>query len=89
MEIPEHQQLVDWYHQMKATPSRDERIDIGRRVLQHWAEKCYLIGICRKPELFIISERMRNVPDQIIQDYRLMTPGYLGIEQFYFEDAGS
>ena len=86
---PEHQQLVDWYHQMRATPSRDERVDIGRKVQQHWARKCYLIGICRKPELFIISERLRNVPDQIIQDYRLMTPGYLGIEQFYFEDPRS
>ena len=85
---PEHQQLVDWYHEMKTTPSRDHRIEVGQRVLRHWADRCYLIGICRKPEVFIISERFRNVPQRIIQDYRLMTPGYIGIEQFYLEDAG-
>ena len=86
---PEHQQLVHWYTQMKSTPSRDRRIEIGQKVLQHWADQCYMIGICRKPEVFIISERFRNVPARIIQDYRLMTPGYIGIEQFYIDDAGS
>jgi peptide/nickel transport system substrate-binding protein len=86
---PEHQQLVEWYLQMKSVPSRQQRIELGRKVLRHWADQCYLIGICRKPEVFIISERFRNVPERIIQDYRLMSPGYIGIEQFYLDDAGS
>jgi len=32
-----------------------------------------------------VSDRFKNVPDEIIHSFRLMTPGYLGIEQFYFE----
>ena len=85
---PEHQQLVDWYHEMKSTPSREHRKKIGQQVLQRWAERCYIIGVIRPPEVFIISKRFRNVPDRIIQDYRLMSPGYIGIEQFYIDSAG-
>ncbi len=53
--------------------------------MRYWADKCYLIGICRKPEVFIISDRFRNVPESIIQDYTLMAPGYIGIEQFWID----
>jgi hypothetical protein len=58
---------------------------VGRQVLEQWSDMCYLIGICRKPEVFIISNRFRNVPEKIIQDYRLMSPGYIGIEQFWLD----
>lgn len=83
---PQHQRLVDWHQQMKTAATLDERHDIGQRMLREWAEQCYLIGICRKPELTIISNRLRNVPSRIIHDYTLMTPGYLGIEQFWIDD---
>lgn len=84
---PEHQRLVEWYHQMRSTLDDQVRIEIGRQVMRQWAEQCYVIGIGRKPELFIISNRFRNVPDQIILDYTLMTPGYLGIEQFWLDEV--
>ncbi|MBT5143648.1 MAG: ABC transporter substrate-binding protein [Gemmatimonadetes bacterium] len=82
---PEHQRLVDWYHEMKSTPDLQHRLEVGRQVLEQWSDMCYLIGICRKPEVFIISNRFRNVPEKIIQDYRLMSPGYIGIEQFWLD----
>jgi peptide/nickel transport system substrate-binding protein len=82
----EHQRLVDWYHELKSTPSLEYRLQVGRKMIEQWADMCYLIGIARKPEVFIISNRFRNVPDKIIQDYRLMSPGYIGIEQFYLND---
>jgi peptide/nickel transport system substrate-binding protein len=84
---PEHQILVDWYHELKGTPSYAHRTELAQRILRYWADKCYLIGICRKPEVFIISERFRNVPDRIIQDYTLMAPGYIGIEQFWIDQT--
>ncbi len=83
----EHQILVDWYGQMKSTPDRNLRHEIGKRIMRYWSDKCYLIGILRKPEVFIISNRFKNVPDRIIQDYTLMAPGYIGIEQFYLDDS--
>lgn len=85
---PQHQMLVDWYHEMKRLKF-DQRLEVGQRVIKHWSQKCYLIGIVRKPEVFIISNRFKNVPDRIIQDYTLMAPGYIGIEQFYLDDSES
>jgi peptide/nickel transport system substrate-binding protein len=84
---PQHQQLTDWMLEMKSTTSHQRRDELGRRLLREWAEQCYLIGVCRKPELFIISRRFRNVPDHIIQDYTLMAPGYMGIEQFWIDQT--
>jgi peptide/nickel transport system substrate-binding protein len=83
---PQFQVLLDWYHQMRSTPSSDERTLLLHRILDHWSENCFLIGICSKPELFIISKRFRNVPEHIIQAYTIMTPGYIGIEQFWIDE---
>lgn len=84
----EHQRLVDEYHVLKSTPSLDVRLVAGQKILEQWADNAYIIGICRKPEVFIISNRFRNVPERIIQDYRLMSPGYIGIEQFWLDRTG-
>jgi peptide/nickel transport system substrate-binding protein len=84
---PEHQRLIDWYEQIRSTPSDELRTELVQRILRQWADECYVVGICRKPEVFIISNRFRNVPDQIHHDYRLMSPGYLGIEQFWLDET--
>lgn len=83
---PAHQQLVDWHHELKATPRAERREELGRRILHQWAEQCYVIGICRKRNLYIVSNRFRNVPEPFLPDYSLMSPGYIGIEQFWIDD---
>jgi peptide/nickel transport system substrate-binding protein len=82
---PEHQRLIDWYEQIRSTPSDALRTELLQRIMRQWADECYIVGICNKPEIFIISNRFRNVPDQILHDYRLMSPGYIGIEQFWID----
>ena len=91
---PEIQRLVDWYLDMCSVP-RDEtgripkrRLELGRSILRQWSQECYTIGICRQELVTIVSNRFKNVPEHIIHDYRIMTPGYIGIEQFYLDDAG-
>ena len=84
---PEYQRLVDWYLELRSVVNDDVRkLELGQRILGQWADECYTIGICRKELLTIVSDRFRNVPDQIIHSYRLMTPGYIGIEQFFLEE---
>ena len=82
---PEIQRLLDWYDVVLATTDLDERREYAQRILRQWAEECYTVGICRQELLTIVSNRFKNVPEHIIHSYRVMTPGYIGIEQFYIE----
>jgi peptide/nickel transport system substrate-binding protein len=83
---PEHRRLIDWYAQLRSTPSDARRLELNQRILCQWAEQCYVVGICRRPDVFIVSKRFRNVPADIIHAYRLMSPGYIGIEQFWLAE---
>ena len=83
---PEYQRLIDWYLELRSVVGdEDRKLALGRNILRQWSQQCYTIGIVRRQVLTIVSSRFRNVPDQIIQSYRLMTPGYIGVEQFYIE----
>lgn len=85
----EFQRLIDWYIELRATQDPEQRLDLSRRILGQWADECYTIGICRPELLTIVSDRFHNVPDRIIHNYRVMTPGYIGIEQFYIDETGA
>jgi len=80
------QQLLDWYLELRASTDETHRLELGRNILRQWAEECYTIGISRSELLTIVSNRFKNVPDSMIHSYRVMTPGYIGIEQFYIDD---
>lgn len=86
---PELQRLVDWYLEMRSTPDDARRSDLAGRILKQWAEECYVIGICRGPIVAIVSDRFQNVPDAISYDYRLKSPGYLSIEQFFIDEEAA
>ena len=83
---PEYQRLVDCYLELQSTVDPGRKRELGHRILGQWAEECYTIGICRQELLMIVSNRFKNVPEHIIHDYRVMAPGYIGIEQFYIDD---
>jgi len=86
---PDLQRLVDWYLEMRATADEARRTELGHNILKQWAEQCYVIGICRPPLVCVVSNRMKNVPDEVNYDYRLKSPGYLGIEQFYIDEEAA
>ncbi len=86
---PEFQRLVNWYLEMRSTVDEGRRRELGHAILRQWVEECYSIGICRPQVLTIINKRFRNVPEHIIHDNRVSTPGYIGIEQFYFEGGSN
>ena len=85
---PDFQRLVDWYLELYSTVGDEQRkLALGRNILRQWANECYVIGICRQELLTIVSSRFHNVPQHIIHDYRVMTPGYMNIEQFFMDGA--
>ena len=80
----EYQRLYDWYQELLGATDENRRLELGRNILRQWSEQCYTVGICRQELLTIVGNDFRNVPDSIIHDYRVFTPGYIGIEQFFF-----
>ncbi|MBN1347028.1 MAG: ABC transporter substrate-binding protein [Phycisphaerae bacterium] len=84
---PEYQRLIDWYLEMLGVANDEgRRLELGRNILKQWSEECYTVGIVRQKVVTIISNRFKNVPGEIIDDYRVMSPGYIGIEQFYLDE---
>jgi peptide/nickel transport system substrate-binding protein len=83
---PEYQRLIDWYLELRATIDPDRKMKLGRNILRQWAEECYTIGIVRQDLVTLVSNRFHNVPEQLIHSYRVLTPGYIGIEQFYIAE---
>jgi peptide/nickel transport system substrate-binding protein len=80
------QHLVDWYLEMRSTADPARRMQLGKDILRQWADECYVVGICRPPIVAIVSDRFHNVPEQVNYDYRVKSPGYLGIEQFFIDE---
>jgi peptide/nickel transport system substrate-binding protein len=83
---PEIEQMIGWYEGLRATPVEAERLELGHRILKQWADQCYVIGICQSPVLAVVSNRLRNVPEVINYDYRLKSPGYVNVEQFFIDE---
>ena len=84
---PEFQRLIDWYLELRSVVNdEDRKLALGRNILRQWSEQCYTIGIARQELLTIVADSFKNVPDHIIHDYRIMTPGYIGAEQFYIDN---
>ncbi|MCD4823746.1 MAG: ABC transporter substrate-binding protein [Phycisphaerae bacterium] len=83
----EFQQIIDWYGELAQTCGNEPRkLELGRNILAQWAEQCYIIGIARPTTITIVSNRFKNMPDKIICSYRVMAPGYIGVEQFYIDE---
>lgn len=82
----EHQRLLDWYQTLRSAEKDEDRIESGHKILRQWQDQCYVIGICRPPLLGIVSHRFRNVPQNLVYDYRLRSPGYTAIEQYYIDE---
>ena len=81
----ELRRLQELYDKMKVTIDEKERTKLGKEIIRSHAENVWVIGIVRYPALCIVKNNFRNVPEDGIQSYRLMTPGYLNPEQFFIK----
>ncbi len=82
----EFQRLIDWYRELVHTFDDDERqLELGRNILWQWSNECYMIGLYRRHDLTIVSNRFRNSPDHVLHGWRVKCPGYMQPEQFYLE----
>ena len=60
---PEVKKSIEWWEVLRRTADVDERIAMGKKILQSQAENLWAIGIIGLgPHPVIVSDRLRNVP---------------------------
>ncbi len=85
---PEMQQLIDWWHGMKQTPSAEERTELGKNILRSHAENLWIVGtIGMVPLPLLVDEDMRNIPSKGLWSWSLLYMNPYTPQQFYFADA--
>lgn len=82
---PDIKALQDWYDQMQTTADPDERVRIGKQIIQSHVDNVWMIGTVRYPAVAIVKNNFRNVPQDVIQSWRLKSPGYTNVEQYWIE----
>jgi ABC-type transport system substrate-binding protein len=83
--IPEIQELFDLYDKMKMTADPEERLKLGKQIIQSHVDNVWIIGTVRYPTIAIVNKNMKNVPRDGIESYRLYSPGYTNPEQYFFK----
>ncbi|MGQ9632386.1 MAG: ABC transporter substrate-binding protein [bacterium] len=73
------------YDELKSTVDEKKKLELGRQILSMHAENSWIIGITREAAIAIVKNNFKNVPEDVIQDWRLISPGYVNPEQFYIE----
>lgn len=56
-----------------------------QEIMKLHAENLWVIGLMRYPYPVVVKNNFRNVPEDVIHDWRLMAPGYYNPEQFFIE----
>jgi ABC-type transport system substrate-binding protein len=83
---PEMYELEEIYETMQVTVDEAEQKALFRRVLALYKERLYAIGICTAPpEVVVVKNDFRNVPEIAVSDWQLLTPGATAPEQYFIE----
>jgi len=74
------------YEEIKITVDPDKQKDLWRQILELNKENVFVIGIATAPpELVIVKNNFRNVPDVAVSDWNLLTPGATAPEQYFIK----
>ena len=67
IDIPEAQQLLDYYRQWRRSTNIEERRAIWHKMLSIYADQVFTIGIVNGTQQpIVVNEAMRNVPDKAL-----------------------
>ena len=76
------------YEKALQAPTLDDQVRIFSKALDIAAENTWNINIAdAPPQIAVVKEGFRNVPDNVIYGATFRTPGNAGIETFYFEES--
>ena len=74
------------YEEIKITVDPDKQKQLWRQILELNKENLWVLGIATAPpELVIVKNNFRNVPEVAVSDWNLLTPGATAPEQYFFK----
>lgn len=79
---------MEAYREILVTADDDRQVELMTEILDIAAEEFYVIGTVLEPDAFgIVTNRMRNVPDSVVNSWIYPTPAPFNPEQFWVADA--
>ena len=85
---PEIRKIVELIDTAK-TVGPDQQVKVAQDLFKIWADQLYEVGIVGLTPMIqgvvVVTNRMRNVPTQVGNDWPLRTPGNARPEQFYYQ----
>jgi len=73
------------YDEFKVTIDPERQIELGREIVRLHAENVWMIGTAGMvPAIVVVKENFRNVPEEAVNDWILMSPGNQDPFQFFF-----
>jgi peptide/nickel transport system substrate-binding protein len=79
---------MEAYREILVTADDDRQVELMTEILDIAADQFYVIGTVLEPDAFgIRTNRMRNVPDSVVNSWIYPTPGPFNPEQFWVADA--
>lgn len=84
-EPPEYiRKNMELYDEYLVTVDQEEQDRLAKEIVTNMAEECYIIGtVGNLPALTVVKNNFRNVPEEAISAWTLLTPGYTQIEQYF------
>ena len=88
-EPPEHiLEQYKYWDEITVTVDTEKQKELMRKILEIHKEHMVTIGICTAPpEVVVVKNNFRNVPDSAVSDWPLLTPGNTIPEQYFIKQS--
>jgi peptide/nickel transport system substrate-binding protein len=80
--------VQELYDACAATADLQEQVDLFKQIIDLNKENVWVIGACSAPpEVVIVKNNFRNVPEMAVSDWHLLTEANTNIEQYFIRQA--
>jgi peptide/nickel transport system substrate-binding protein len=76
------------WDEITVTVDEEKQKELVRQILEIHKENMVTIGICTSPpEVVVVKNDMRNVPEKALSDWPLLSPGNTIVEQYFIRQG--
>ena len=80
--------VQELYDEIKGTADPQEQVEIFREIVRLNKENLWVLGACTAPpEVVVVKNNFRNVPEEAISDWHLLTPMNTNCEQYFIKQG--
>jgi peptide/nickel transport system substrate-binding protein len=80
--------VLEIFDEIKVTTDVEQQKALFRQILELNKENLWVIGVATAPpEVVVVKNFFRNVPEQATSDWHLLTPGATAPEQYFIQGA--